>query len=187
MVLKFLPFLLLLAGQAQSQKTGSAIKFSSISHLGLLTGNGGEAMMAQTINGVNKGKWFAGIGAGLDFYKDRTIPLFVDVRRELLTQANTPFVYGDLGLNFSWLNFIQKEQKGFPTSSPGAYYDVGLGWKLKGKNNRGFLLSGGYSFKQVKEKVRRTWGAPTIHMQEENFERFNYLYRRVVIKMGLQL
>lgn len=170
------------AASGQNQK----IAFSSVNQVGMLSGSRGEAFMIQTINGIKKDKWFAGIGTGFDFYKERTIPLFFDIRRDLNSRKNTPFAYADVGINFLWLNSIQREQNQFSTS-PGLFYDLGIGWKLSGKNNRGFIFSAGYSFKQVKEKVKDTWWWPTPALESENYQRYNYLYRRVVIKVGLQL
>lgn len=170
--------------RGQDQK----IKFSSVNQMGLLAGGRGEAFMIQTINGIKKGKWFAGAGTGLDFYNERTIPLFLDVRRDVTNRKNTPFAYADAGMNFLWLNFIQREQQQISTSSPGLFYDLGIGWKLSGKNNRGFIFSAGYSFKQVKEKVKFSWWTfPTPQLENENYEHHNYLFRRVVIKVGVQL
>lgn len=181
-----IPFLTLLVLQAAGQN--QTIKFSSINQVGLLSGYRGEAFMLQTINGIKKEKWFAGAGTGLDFYKERTIPLFIDIRRDFGNKKNTPFAYADAGINFLWLNFIQREQKQFPTSSPGLFYDIGVGWKLSGRNNRGLLFSAGYSFKQVKENIKYTWWpAPTPQLESENYQRYNYLYRRIIIKLGLQL
>lgn len=185
-ILLIIPFSILFMLQATGQI--KKIKFSSINQVGLLSGGRGEAFMLQTINGIKKEKWFAGMGTGLDFYGERTIPLFIDIRRDLINRLNTPFVYADAGVNFSWLNSSQRQQKQFPTSSPGLFYDLGIGWKLSGKNNRGCVFSAGYSFKQVKEKIKYGWWpAPTPQLESENYERHNYLYRRLVIKMGFQL
>lgn len=167
----------------QNQK----IKFSSINQVGLLSGDKGDRWMLQTINGLEKDKWFAGAGIGLDFYNYRTIPLFFDIRRDITNKKNTPFAYADAGINFLWLNSIQRGQEQFPSSSPGLFYDLGVGWKLSGKNNRGFLFSAGYSFKQVKEKVKSWWLAPTPQLQSEDFQRYNYLHRRLVVKIGIEL
>ena len=180
------PFLVLFIVKATGQN--KQIQFSSINQVGLLSGSSGEAFMLQTINGLKKDKWFAGAGTGLDFYRERTIPLFLAIRRDLINRINTPFVYADAGINFSWLNSFQKQQKQFPISSPGLIYDLGIGWKLSGKNNRGYIFSAGYSFKQVKEKVKSLWwSAPAPQLESENYERHNYLYRRIVIKVGFQL
>lgn len=179
-------FLILFINKAEGQN--QKIKFSSVNQAGLLSGSRGEAFMVQTINGIKKDKWFAGVGIGLDYYGARTIPLVLDLRRELSNRKNTPFVYADAGINFLWLTSFQKQQKQFPTSSPALFYDAGIGWKLSGKNNRGFLFSAGYSFKQVKEKVKHPWWpAPTPQLESENYEHHNYLYRRVVVKVGFQL
>ncbi len=47
--------------EAQSKK----ISFSSINHVGLVSGSKGESWMVQTINGFKKDKWFAGAGHSL--------------------------------------------------------------------------------------------------------------------------
>ena len=185
-ILLMIPFLVLFMVKATGQN--KKIKFSSINQVGLLSGSSGEAFMLQTINGLKKDKWFAGAGTGLDFYRERTIPLFLAIRRDLINRINTPFVYADAGINFSWLNSFQKQQKQFPISSPGLIYDLGIGWKLSGKNNRAYIFSAGYSFKQVKEKVKSLWwSAPAPQLESENYESHNYLYRRIVIKVGFQL
>lgn len=176
----------MLALQASAQK--GKINFSSINQIGFLSGGKGNSWMFQTINGIKKDRSFAGIGIGLDFYEERTIPVFLDIRRDLTNKKNTPFAYADGGINISWLNFVQREAKGFPKTSPGLFYDLGVGWKLAGKNNRSFLISAGYSFKQVKEKVKSVWWiAPTQQLESDNYERYNYLYRRIVIKAGFML
>lgn len=187
-ILLMIPFLVLFTVKATGQN--KKIKFSSINQVGLLSGSTGEAFMLQTINGLKKDNWFAGLGTGLDFYRERTIPLFLDIRRDLIifNRINTPFIYADAGMNFSWLKATQREQKQFPTSSPGLVYDVGIGWKLSGKHNRGYIFSAGYSFKQVKEKVKYLWwSAPTVRLESENYERYTYLYRRIVVKVGIIL
>ena len=131
--------LLAFSAIAQSQKVG----FASINQLGLLSASKGEAWTLQTINGIRKNTWFAGVGAGLDFYGERSVPLFLDVRKDFTLNRNTPFVYADDGVNFEWLNTTEKALKQFPKTSPGAFYDLGFGWKLSGKNKRGVLFSAG--------------------------------------------
>lgn len=182
-----IPFLLLSVKIASGQNEIHKIKYSTINQVGLLTGEKGEAVMLQTINGIKKNKSFTGIGVGLDFYGHRSIPLFLNYRREFSKNNNTPYVYADAGINFLWLNFIQKEQMQFPSSSPGFYYDLGVGWKLSADNRQGFIISAGYSLKQVTYKVASYSIAPTPQMQSDNYDRYNFLYRRLIIKIGFQL
>jgi hypothetical protein len=185
MKILIIPLLIFLSLPSISQDR--RIKFNSINQVGLISGSAGEAFMLQSVNGLKKDKWFTGAGIGLDFYNERTIPLFFDIRRDLVSKKNTPFAYIDAGVNFLWLNSIEKEQKQFSSSSPGLFYDLGIGLRLSGQNNRGFILSAGYSFKQVKENIKSSWLAPTPELGSDNYLRYNYLYRRIVIKMGIQL
>ena len=175
--------LLISAAAAQSQK----IEYGTVNQAGLLSGSKEQALSVQTINGVKKGKWFVGAGTGLDFYSPRSVPIFLDVRSDLTNNKNTPFAYADAGVNFTWLNQAQKQEKSFPKTSPGLYYDFGIGWKLAGKNNRGFIVSAGYTLKQEKEKVTNLLWDQASQTAVETFDRYNYLYRRIVIKIGFML
>lgn len=136
----------------QDTSIDKKIKFSSINQVGLPVGANQESAMVQTINGIRKDKWFAGVGVGLDFYVERGVPLFIDIRRDVTDKKNTAFFYADGGIYFPWPNFTQKGQKLNSSISAGAYYDAGIGWKLTGKNKRSFLMSVGYSLKQGHRK-----------------------------------
>jgi hypothetical protein len=185
-----LPFLLLISLCLHAQKVDavkSKIKFSSINQLGLISGSQGESTLIETINGVKRDTWFAGVGVAFDFYGERGVPLFLDVRKELMHKKATPFIYADGGVNLEWLNFIQREQRGIPVSYPGAYYDFGAGWKFGNKNNGGFLISAGYSFKQSKEKADQQIYNPVTRTVETSTYSTNYNYRRFVLKIGFQL
>src|SRR4051794_4030796 len=92
---------------AQSNK---AFAFGSINEIGLLTGEKGEAVVFQTINGVTKDRSFVGIGLGLDYYQIRSIPLHLDYRWNFSSNRNTPFLFTSGGLNFAWFNANQKTQ-----------------------------------------------------------------------------
>lgn len=179
-----IPVLFLLATSATGQVT-KKIVFRSINQAGVLSGEAGQAFTAQTINGIKTGRWFAGAGAGLDVYSSRTFPVFLDVRRDFSGKMNTPYAYIDAGVNFLSIPSVDKSDN--HKTSPGLYYDFGLGWKLVIKNSRAILLSAGYSFKQVKEKYQTNWGAPTLELQSTDWDRYNYSYRRLVLRLGLQL
>lgn len=171
----------------QAKPVEAKPRFSSILQGGLISGDQSESSLIQTINGWRKDKWFAGVGAGIDFYHERGVPLFIDIRRDLSDKKHTPFIYGDGGINFEWLNFVQKEQRGLPKSSAGLYYDIGAGWKLKGRNNGGLILSAGYSFKQAKERSLMQTYNPILFTSQQTYQYMDYRYRRVVIKVGFQL
>ena len=185
-----LQVLLLIVSGAISQHTKQGkqkISFSTVNQAGLISGSSGESAIIQTINGIKKDKWSTGIGVGLDYYTERGIPLFLDVRRDLTGKKNTPFIYGDGGAYFQWLNQGQKGQRNIIDNYPGLYYDFGAGWKLSGKNERSFIVSAGYTSKQVREKVMSTRWMPMPVNTPRDPEYYKYNYRRIVIKVGFQL
>ncbi len=185
-----LSFLLSIALMSYSQNKPlrtNRIKYGTINQVGLLSGSQGESGTLETINGITINKWFTGVGAGLDYYGERDIPLFIDVRRDITNNKNTPFIYADAGASFAWLNDQQKRQRSRPATSPGLFYDLGAGWKLGGRNKRAFIVSAGYSFKQAKEKLNQTIFNPALRISEPAVQYMNYKYRRIVIKVGFQL
>jgi hypothetical protein len=160
--------------------------FTSINQAGLLTGSAGQAANIQTINGLTWSKWFAGVGTGIDYYGTRSIPLFVDLRRNFNTKAKGVFVYADGGINFPWISDGQKLSRPYTgTSSKGVYLDAGAGLRFKLKNSSALLLSSGYSYKQVNNKTDlmtiMIWPTP-----EKTYEYYKYEYRRIVMKLGLE-
>ena len=67
---------------AQQQKPSRPV-FHSVEQGVLINGNRAVSGALQTVNGIGYGNWFAGIGAGIDFYRYRSVPLFLDLRRSL--------------------------------------------------------------------------------------------------------
>ena len=77
--------------QAVKTSTKCACGFQSLLQGGLLDGAAGPSWQLQTINGIYYKTWFAGIGVGLDYYTMRTIPLFLDLRKEYFANAGLLF------------------------------------------------------------------------------------------------
>ena len=137
---------------AQQKTVTGHWQFHSINNIGLLEGQTGSAFQLQSINGMQYKSWYGGIGLGLDFYRYRTIPLFIDFRKEFGNSINKFFAYADGGVNFCWLTDNEKNMylmdDHFDT---GFYTDLGMGYKMGiGKTNH-LLLSIGYSLKKLKE------------------------------------
>ncbi len=66
----------LFSSSAYTQK--SKVKFNSLNMFGVAAGESRPSGLFQTVNGVRYKNWFAGIGAGLDYYSYRTIPVFFE-------------------------------------------------------------------------------------------------------------
>jgi hypothetical protein len=177
------------AQQTKKEKTRScSCAFSAINQLGLLEGSKGSAFQLQTINGIRYKTWFAGIGAGLEYYHIRGIPVFLDIRKNILAKANTPFVYADGGIHYTWERDKDKSGYGKTEFNNGLYYDLGLGYKVRIKNDQAFLLSVGYSFKDVVETRMYEGYCPFFPpCVAARTEAYKYKLNRLSLKLGWQL
>jgi hypothetical protein len=173
------------SSSAQQKSLTCPWKFHSINNIGLLEGQTGSSFQIQSINGAQYKSWFGGIGLGLDFYRYRTIPLFIDIRKEFGKSNNKLVVYSDLGINFSWVTDNEKTSYVAGDKFSGGFYaDMGVGYKIAVGKNGALLLSAGYSFKKLKE---------TYDAYDYNFfppsgggqkDQINYSLNRLSIKIG---
>ena len=56
------------------------VRFQSINQFAMVGGENHVNTAFQTINGIKFSDWFAGIGIGIDNYRYKTLPLFLDGR-----------------------------------------------------------------------------------------------------------
>ncbi len=159
--------------------------------MGLLHGEAGAHYDLRTINGVSIGKWTVGLGLGIDNYAGRSVPVFIEGRKEFGKKNNLPFLYAGAGLNHTWLTTDQKRQKGGEYSTtPGMYVDAGIGVKLNTKSKTAVVLSTGFSYKQSKETVvPPVWFTPwpMPGNPDGSPEKLNSQYRRIVVRLGIQI
>ena len=144
-----------LAGPASGQ---DKLKFRSTEWAGLVSGQVGNAFQVQTVNGVYRGPWFVGAGAGLDGYRLLSMPLFLSVSREIsLGKREGLFLFANGGTNIPLRN---QSIPGYPYDAPmgnawhpGLFMNAGLGyeWKLGENSDKAILVSIGYMEKKLTE------------------------------------
>ena len=169
-----------------AQKKKNRYNFHSINSLVLVNGSNSVSAALQSVAGVSRSHWFAGAGAGLDYYLYRTIPVFVDFRYEWGNSRNKFFAYVDGGINFSWVQedfFVDPNVwNGNRTNSfqNGLYTDTGFGYVVATKNGDALILSLGHSYKKLKEKItyRGWWN------EEWQTDVNVYGLNRIMIKAG---
>jgi hypothetical protein len=174
-------------GYSQKEvKSENNVHFSSVVNAGLLSGQNGESFSIQTANGINYKSWFAGVGVGVDYYGERSVPLFIDVNKTFLDKAQSPFIYVHGGLNLPWLNERQKSNNNYVDAKPGSYFDAGAGVKIKINSNQKILLSLGYSQKVSKgrEEVQR-WPIG-VFQPVTTTEKYVNTFNRLILKVGFQ-
>lgn len=171
--------------QEQPAKKGCSCSFSSINQLGVLNGTWGVGGLVQSVNGVRYKTWFAGVGAGIDVYKRGSIPVFLDVRKDLFNTPATPFIYVDAGVHFPDKKIVSENQWTNSEYAKGFYSDAGIGYRMGKKTRSGFLASAGYSYKYVK---RLTYYTPCgFGGCDGNAYTYRSYLHRISIKLGWQL
>ena len=181
-LLFFVALTLLSFGQKNS------FKFHSINSVSLLNGENEISAALQSVNGLQKGAWFGGIGLGLDYYIQRSVPLFADLRYEFGKGKNKFFGYADGGINFDWIKENNNSEpifiwEGFANSAEyndGSYVEGGLGYIVGMKKGNGLVLSLGYSYKSLERKVTyQDW-----RTQQPTTDIYKYKLNRIAIKAG---
>jgi len=175
--------MLLHIAQAQTNQTPDKWKFYSINQAGLLNGEIGTAFHAQSVNGFQHKQIFAGIGAGLDYYDYRSIPVFAELRNYFGKSRNQFFVYADGGAHFVWDK--NKDQGVFKSKySPGFYSNIGVGYHAVFKNGEGLSLSAGYSYKNVKYSQDEYNFCPFDGPCNIRTDFYSYDLNRVILQIG---
>lgn len=178
-----IPVLLLFCVDGYAQKKPA---FSSQVYAGFVTGESATDLQLQAINGVKWNKWFGGIGAGIDWYYLRSVPVFASVNRSFLQKGKRSlFISADAGVNFPWQGNIYYDYPPYDHKvNPGLYWASGFGYKFGlGKADNSLLLHLGYSFKQLQEKVTSTYPC-LIPPCPVNTETYDYKLKRLSVKLG---
>lgn len=178
--------LLLQAQQADMKSV--KLRFQSMAAVSLLAGESNPSYQWQIVNGVSIKNWFTGIGAGLDHYRFRSVPVFVSVQRHRI--FNSPlFTYADGGAAIPFVpgkddNLFWADVK----YSTGFYSEAGIGYRLSLKRKLGLQFSAGYSFRTMKEKVTHfsPWSSawPQPRTESTNYHRFHLLTLRAAVNIS---
>jgi hypothetical protein len=102
------------------------------------------ALMLSVFNGVTITPYIQlGLGAGLDIWKYRIfLPVYLDLRANLLKRANTPFFEVLVGYALGWMNGQEGAGLG------GAITGIGAGGRFKISEKQSMVVSLGYRFQQ---------------------------------------
>ena len=175
-------FFSFLCATAQHQHMPVKWKFHSVNQLGLLQSEDKTAFELQSINGFQYSNFFIGLGAGLDYYKYKSIPLFADIRKYFGKANAAFFIYADAGIHFIW---EKRNLSGYEIDKyyPGLYTGGGIGYKAGFKNGTGLLLSVGYSYKRVNDRLQAIdfCSSPGCSIQSDYYR---YNLNRLLLLVG---
>jgi hypothetical protein len=172
-------FILLYCGIHAQDTSRSKLRFESTAQIGFVEGQMGTSAQLQLVNGIRFKYFSAGIGVGLDYYAMRSIPLFIDLKKDILKNGKSPFIYADAGVNFPWKT---RSFEWVSDTDAGIFYELGVGHRFPVKSHA-IMLSLGYSFKSyAHEEVQEVWclvpPCPVIT------QHFDFKLRRLSVKAG---
>jgi hypothetical protein len=168
---------------ASSQKQKN--QFHSINTFELISGESNSSIGFQTVDGIQFSKWFSGFGIGVDKYHFKTIPFFFDLRK-YFDKDKRAFFYGDIGYNFP---IKKQDQKVIPYNSNyhfngGIYLDAGIGYLFPFAKRTAFLISMGYSYKKLENKMGAVNYCPFVGPCPESYTTNRYSLGRIIFKSG---
>lgn len=172
--------------QTNAQEQPHKLKMTSYVNVAMLNGSKGSSPALQAIIGGNyKGSYF-GAGSGLDFYRFRSIPVFLHLAQTVSRKTRGLCLYGDLGYHFEWVTRRNREQSGIAPDSDfggGIYYQAGIGYRVPLSKRDAFILGTGYSFKKLTREGADIM-CPFIGPCAAKPDTYNYSLRRLVISAG---
>src|SRR6185312_10794982 len=179
--LLIISFAMASALSAQNKKA----RFQSVNQFAMVGGENHVNTAFQTINGVKFTDWFAGIGIGIDNYRYKTLPLFLDGRWHF-GEDKKAFFYGDLGYNFPMKNKPGKEVYYYNTYDfiGGIYTDLGIGFQLSLNKYSCLVFSLGHSYKRLQNRIGIKIICPGFACPVD-YSLYDYKFGRMILKAGL--
>ncbi len=161
--------------------------FSSALKAGLLNGKADKSgSELQFVSGIAYKTWFSGLGAGIDYYSGfKSVPVFIDMQKDLKEKKNTPFLNADVGYNWPLINKDYKKNQGIHYEfNRGLYYEVSAGYKFVLSNSLSMAFSAGYSYKTFKEKDTTYYSVDPFGQPIPYVNLYNYKFNRISVKVG---
>jgi hypothetical protein len=134
--------------------------------------------------------WFIGAGSGFDYYKYRTVPAFVDIKKYFGKGNRQLFIYANGGTDIAWPtekqeNLHRIDWMAFHSDNKfknGLYTDFGFGYTLFNSQRRGFFTAIGYSAKTMSETYNElVWNGATSVIAKRTL---NYSMNRILLRVG---
>ncbi len=186
MRLSIISLLLILSSAIQAQ-----VKYSGNVEGGLVNGNFSTSSYVQTKHGIEYKHWVVGVGAGMDYYRYRTVPLYVELQRSFGKNSVRPFAVIAAGVNATWPTEEQKQEtNGWLQRSPavfsnGFYSRLGGGVLLTTNSKVKISITAAYSYKTLSRTYSESnwdmWPQP-VNIVEKTIE---YRMNRLSIGLGV--
>ncbi|MCE3281378.1 MAG: hypothetical protein K0Q66_115 [Chitinophagaceae bacterium] len=125
---------------------------------GLVNGGYQTNAYISTSHGVTWNGWFVGLGAGIDYYRFRTIPVIAEFRKQLGKGDNRAFVVAGTGVDIAWPTGAQQMERitwwGETPSNfrNGFVCKAGAGVVFNAHRKTSFTINAAWNYKSITEK-----------------------------------
>ncbi|HEV2355048.1 MAG TPA: hypothetical protein VGR89_12445 [Puia sp.] len=168
----------------------SSFRFRSSESVGLSDGQSGGFVELQTINGITKGQWFLGAGAGLNYYRFRSVPLLISVDRDVwLTKRDGLGLFLNGGTNLPWQQEGGSSGSSTIILSGGEFWSGGMSYilKLRQPGQAAVFFSLGYEVKKMGEHAVSKLMSPCYNLTGCPIDQtvdYRYLNRMLFLTAG---
>ncbi len=157
--------------------------FVNMTSIGFLAGSSQNSQMAPfsllMVNGYRAPNGlFAGIGTGVEFLSTTYMPLFLDLRYDLLGKEVVPYVVAKGGYALP-LSTDRSEYDISYEYSGGPLLGVGLGLKIRTRNHFAWDIELLYRYQETSYSERYDWN--------EQLYEYTDIYRRLEIRLGFYI
>ncbi len=162
------------------------MKFHSIISAGIAAGQSNSAAAYETVTGFAFSSWFAGLGAGLDNYHFKSLPLFVGTRK-YFGKERSLFVYGNIGENLPAQKQADKQFIYYTNYyfEGGFYADGGIGYRFPLIKKTSLVFSLGNSYKSMQAHTKMYAVECFATPCPATFKDYHYNFYRLILKAGL--
>jgi hypothetical protein len=126
--------------------------------------------------------FFAGMGAGLDFwFYDKKIstfiPIFANATIKILDKKTSPFIFTNIGYAFKWQVEKKLEENVFYGTKAGIHFQAGAGVNLKFSEKLSLLFAAYYKMQQSAIQYRES----DLLLAETNNQLFHFIGIKISI------
>jgi len=157
--------------------------FVNMTSIGFLVGSSHNAQVAPfsllMVNGYRSSKGlFAGIGTGIEFFSTSYLPLFLDLRYDLIGRDVVPYVVAKGGYGFPLSGDYSEYDISYAYSG-GALYGAGIGLKIRTREHLAWDIELLYRYQKTSYSEVYDW-----NNQEYEYED---IFKRIEIRLGFYI
>lgn len=172
-----------IAQQAHKKRTFKN-SFQSFNTVSVVNGSNTTSFALNTVNGFQLSQHlFTGIGIGYDYYYHTTMPVFGEVRFDLLKNNGRLQLVGNGGINFPFSSPQTKFNTRPGTFKAGAIYGAGIDY-LAPVKKQAVILGVAFSNKHFTQMVDNNIWNPALNSIENIPIKDVYSLNRIAIKIG---